>query len=111
VGIFSANREASSLTLGLSISITQIMGAPLYMYSKDLFYAWMAITKQQFGVLTTTMTHWWAPVKMRISGDESMRGQLKQNEDGTVECNFPERMVLIANHQVRPFALPHRAEY
>ncbi|CAI6333274.1 unnamed protein product [Periconia digitata] len=84
----------------ISISITQVMGAPLYFYNKDWFYAWMAITKQQFGILVTTMTHWWAPVKMRVSGDESVRGQLYQREDGTLVCDFPERLVLIANHQI-----------
>lgn len=77
------------------------MGAPLYFYSKDLYYAWMAMTKQQFGIVATTMTHWWAPVKMKISGDESVRGQLRKTEDGRLECDFPERMVLISNHIVR----------
>ena len=61
----------------------------------------MAMTKQQFGVLCASMTHWWAPVKMRVSGDESVRGQLTQTDDGDLKCDFPERMVLISNHQVR----------
>jgi hypothetical protein len=80
--------------------MTQAIGAPLYYYSKDLFYAWMAMTKQHFGIVVTTMTYWWAPVKMRISGDASVRGQLRRTEDGRIECDFPERMVLISNHQV-----------
>jgi lysocardiolipin and lysophospholipid acyltransferase len=83
-----------------SIAISQYMGAPLYFYSKDYFYAWMAMTKQQFGVVLTTMTYWWAPVKMRVSGDESVRGQMRKTEDGRLETDFPERMVLISNHQV-----------
>jgi hypothetical protein len=58
------------------------------------------MTKQHFGVLCTTMTYWWAPVKMRVSGDESVRGQLRQAADGRLECDFPERLVLISNHQV-----------
>jgi lysocardiolipin and lysophospholipid acyltransferase len=88
------------LTPGISITVTQIIGSPLYFYSRDWFYAWMAMTKQHFGVLCTTMTYWWAPVKMRISGDESVRGQLRQAADGRLECDFPERLVLISNHQV-----------
>ena len=84
----------------LSIFVTQFIGAPLYFYSMDLFYAWMAMTKQHFGVVSTTMTYWWAPVKMRVSGDESVRGQLRKTEDERLECDFPERMVLISNHQV-----------
>ncbi|KAF2679002.1 acyltransferase-domain-containing protein [Lentithecium fluviatile CBS 122367] len=84
----------------IAITVTQIIGSPLYFYSRDLFYAWMAMTKQHFGVLCTTMTYWWAPVKMRVSGDESVRGQLRQTEDGRLECDFPERLVLISNHQI-----------
>jgi lysocardiolipin and lysophospholipid acyltransferase len=60
----------------------------------------MAMTKQHFGIVSTTMTYWWAPVKMRVSGDESVRGLLRKTEDGRLECDFPERMVLISNHQV-----------
>jgi hypothetical protein len=61
----------------------------------------MAMTKQHFSMVVTTMTYWWAPVTMRVSGDESVRGQMRKNKDGMMECDFPERMVLISNHQVR----------
>ncbi|KAH7087383.1 acyltransferase-domain-containing protein [Paraphoma chrysanthemicola] len=84
----------------LAIAVTQFIGAPLWFYSKDLFYAWMAMTKQHFGIVSATMTYWWAPVTVRVSGDESVRGQLKKTEDGRLECDFPERMVLISNHQI-----------
>ncbi|KAL5119104.1 hypothetical protein ACEQ8H_003028 [Pleosporales sp. CAS-2024a] len=84
----------------LAIALTQLVGAPLYWYSKDLFYAWMAMTKQHFGIVSTSMTYWWAPVKMRVSGDESVRGQFRKTADGRLECDFPERMVLISNHQI-----------
>ncbi|KAF9694916.1 hypothetical protein EKO04_007196 [Ascochyta lentis] len=84
----------------IAIFVTQAIGIPLYYYSKDLFYAWMAMTKQHFGIVTTTMTYWWAPVKMRVSGDASVRGQFRKTEDGRIECDFPERMVLISNHQI-----------
>ncbi|ORY17641.1 acyltransferase-domain-containing protein [Clohesyomyces aquaticus] len=82
------------------IFLSQLIGAPLYFYSKDLFYAWMAMTKQHFALVSNCMTEWWAPTKIRISGDASVRGQLKQAEDGSLECDFPERMVLVANHQI-----------
>ena len=38
---------------------------------------------------------------MRISGDGSVGGQFQQTPDGRLMCRFPERIVLIANHQVR----------
>lgn len=81
--------------------MTQYAGLPLYFYSKNLFYAWMAVSKQHFGIVLTTMTSWWAPATMRVSGDESVRGQLRKTRDGRLECDFPERIVLVSNHQVR----------
>lgn len=61
----------------------------------------MAVTKQSFGLVITTMTYWWGPTTIRISGDASVVGQIKSLPDGRVEFRFPERLVLIANHQVR----------
>lgn len=46
------------------------------------------------------MTQWWAPTVVRVSGDSTMRGQLLETTDGELLSNFPERMVLIANHQI-----------
>jgi lysocardiolipin and lysophospholipid acyltransferase len=60
----------------------------------------MAMSKQHFGIVSATMTYWWAPVKVRVSGDESVRGQLRKLEDGRLETDFPERIVFISNHQV-----------
>src|SRR6266566_6615206 len=96
------------LTRGLiSIHISQWIGAPLYWVNRDLFYAYMAWTKQLFGLLITTMTHWWGPSIIRISGDASVAGQITQAPDGRVQFSFPERLVLIANHQVRDAAGDH----
>ena len=47
-----------------------------------------------------TLTEFWAPTKVKISGDESVRGQLFQTTDGDLICNFPQRMVMMANHQI-----------
>ena len=46
------------------------------------------------------MTQWWAPTVVRVSGDSTMRGQLLQRVDGSLLCDFPQRMILIANHQI-----------
>ncbi|PQE32758.1 hypothetical protein CJF32_00009642 [Rutstroemia sp. NJR-2017a WRK4] len=83
-----------------TIQATQILGVPMYFINKDIYYAWMALTKQSFGLLVTTMTQWWSPTVVRISGDASVAGQLRKTEDGRLECDFPERVVLIANHQL-----------
>lgn len=83
------------------IVITQFIGVPLYWYNKHLYYSYMALTKQSFGIFVTTSTQWWSPTVVRISGDASVAGQLRKTPDGRVECHFPDRMVMIANHQVR----------
>lgn len=77
-----------------------MLGCPLYFYNKDYFYAYMALTKQYFGLLATIGTQWWSPTVIRVSGDSSVKGQLKQLPDGRLELDFPERIVLIANHQI-----------
>lgn len=88
------------LTAGSRIVATQVLGGPLYLVNEDWYNAWIALTKQSFGLLTMTVTQCWAPTVVRVSGDESVRGQLLRLVDGGLLCNFPERMVMIANHQV-----------
>ncbi|KAK3366148.1 acyltransferase-domain-containing protein [Lasiosphaeria ovina] len=88
------------LTCCIAIHITQLIGAPLYWINHDLYYAYMSLTKQSFGVTITTMTKWWGPTTIRISGDASVAGQIRKTKDGLVEFTFPERMIMIANHQI-----------
>jgi 1-acyl-sn-glycerol-3-phosphate acyltransferase len=83
-----------------TIHTTQLLGAPLYLVNRDYYYAYMALTKQQYGVFITTITQWFSPTPIRVSGDSSVKGQLKQAADGRLETDFPERLVLIANHQL-----------
>jgi len=84
----------------VSIHITQLLGTPLYLINRDYYYAYMALTKQSFGLLITTLTAWFSPTVMRVSGHSSVRGQLRQTKDGLLETDFPERLVLIMNHQL-----------
>ena len=83
-----------------SINASQVLGTPLYLINPEWYNAWIAFTKQSWGLLTMTMTQWWAPTTVRVSGDSTMRGQLLKTTDGGLLCAFPERMVLIANHQI-----------
>ncbi|KAL9073693.1 MAG: hypothetical protein Q9161_002731 [Pseudevernia consocians] len=84
----------------MAINASQFLGAPLYLVNEDWYNAWIAFTKQSWGLLTMTMTQWWAPTVVRVSGDSTMRGQLLQSLDGSLLCDFPQRMILIANHQI-----------
>jgi lysocardiolipin and lysophospholipid acyltransferase len=81
--------------------VTQFIGVPLYWINRDWYYSYMAMTKQSFATTLNTMTYVWGPTTIRISGDESVAGQILPAPNGGVEFRFPERIVLIANHQVR----------
>lgn len=87
-------------TLCHFIHFAQLIGLPLWFVSKDWYRAYIAVTKQYFGILITSITQIFAPTAVRISGDKSVAGQLKQSRDGQVRLHFPERIVYIANHQL-----------
>jgi 1-acyl-sn-glycerol-3-phosphate acyltransferase len=84
----------------MAISASQFIGAPLKLVDPKFYEHYMAWTKESFAVLMTTITQWWSPTIVRVSGDESMKGQLFQMDDGSLKCNFPHRIVLMANHQL-----------
>ncbi|KAL8642091.1 MAG: hypothetical protein Q9228_001176 [Teloschistes exilis] len=46
------------------------------------------------------MTQCWAPTVVRVSGHKSVRGELLKTTEGNLLSNFPERLILIANHQI-----------
>ena len=79
--------------------VTQFIGAPLYFIKKPYYYKYMAFTKQSFALVITSLTDWACPTFMRVSGDQSVNGQIHLS-DGMLRTDFSERMVLISNHQV-----------
>ena len=83
-----------------TVQTTQVLGIPLYFINKDYYYAYMALSKQSFGIFLTSLMQWFSSTTIRVSGDQSVRGQLVQTEDGRCIMKFPERIVLIANHQI-----------
>lgn len=84
----------------MAISASQFIGAPLKLIDAKFYEAYMAWTKESFAVLMTTITQWWAPTVVRVSGDYSMKGQLFQMENGDLKCNFPHRIIMMGNHQL-----------
>ncbi|CAO2654280.1 Nn.00g110130.m01.CDS01 [Neocucurbitaria sp. VM-36] len=84
----------------LAISASQFLGAPLKLIDPQFYDGYMAYTKECFAILITCLTQWWAPTVVRVSGDSSMVGQLIKMKDGSLKCNFADRMVLMANHQL-----------
>lgn len=72
----------------------------MYFINKDFYYSYMSMTKRYFAIVTSFMTNIWGPTTIRISGDSTVMKQIEATPQG-VQFNFPERIVLIANHQVR----------
>ncbi|KAI4257916.1 MAG: hypothetical protein LQ352_001422 [Teloschistes flavicans] len=108
-GEYSTATRALALGSYFVINASQFLGAPLYLINEDWYNAWIAFTKQSWGLLTTSMTQCWAPTVVRVSGHKSVRGELLKTTDGNLLSNFPERLILIANHQVS-LAGPDRSE-
>ena len=48
-----------------------------------------------------------APTPIIISGEESVKDEIKTTPDGRVETHFSERIVLIANHLVYTLVRRH----
>ncbi|KAI5287571.1 hypothetical protein KEM54_005892, partial [Ascosphaera aggregata] len=85
----------------ICIVLTQLVGCPLILLKRRWFDAYIARTKASFGLVITAVTQWGAPTPVRISGDRSVKGQFGLDETGKIlVTDFPERLVLIANHQV-----------
>lgn len=72
----------------------------MYLIKKDYYYRYMAFTKEGMAVLILSMTQWWTSTEVHISGDDSVKDQIRLLPNGRLECNFSDRLVLIANHQV-----------
>jgi hypothetical protein len=72
----------------------------LKLIDPDFYDGYMAYTKECFAILITCLTQWWAPTTVKVSGDSSMVGQLIRRKDGSLKCNFADRMLLMANHQL-----------
>ncbi|KAM5485118.1 protein required for normal CLN1 and CLN2 G1 cyclin expression [Microsporum canis] len=82
------------------IVVAQVVGLPLYLVKREYFNAYVATTKESFGLAITALTEWSAPTPVRISGDRSVLGQVTLTSNGGIQTRFPDRLVLIANHQV-----------
>ncbi|KAF2668933.1 acyltransferase-like protein [Microthyrium microscopicum] len=85
---------------GICLHFQQFLGVPLYWYNQDWYYAWQAFTKRQFGIVLITLQEWWSPMKVRVSGDKSIQGQIRLQPNGRLRLDFPERIIIVSNHQL-----------
>ena len=88
------------ISFTVMIHTGQYIGAPLYLINQNYYYAWMAFTKQQYAIFLTLLTQWFAPTPVIVSGDASVQGHLRKTADGRLATLFPERVVVMSNHQL-----------
>jgi len=83
-----------------TLHLQQWVGAPLYFYAQDTYYSWQALCKQHFALVLINLNDWWSPTVAYVTWDPSVAGQVQQTADGKISLTFPERLVLISNHQL-----------
>lgn len=83
-----------------SLHIQQWLGLPLMYIDVGLYNSWQSHVKGCTTVLLLGLNQWRAPVMAQISSDSSVKGQICKSRDGEVILDFPQRVVLMANHQV-----------
>jgi len=84
----------------LAIALTQLILSPLWLFDRELFRSWIVHTKEAFGIVATTITEYWAPTPVRVTAEGALVKDLQLGEDGLLQGKFPDRLVLIANHQL-----------
>ncbi|RYO63352.1 hypothetical protein AA0113_g6085 [Alternaria arborescens] len=84
----------------ICLHFQQWLGGPIYLLNRKCFYAWQAVVKESTALLLISLNQWIAPCSAKISGDASVRGQIRKTSSGWVHLDFPDRLVLIANHQI-----------
>ncbi|USW52985.1 Putative phospholipid/glycerol acyltransferase [Septoria linicola] len=84
----------------LCLHAQQYFGLPLYWLNKKLYYHWQAAVKESAALLLLGLNQWRAPTTVNISWDASVEGQIRWSETGKAMFDAPDRMVLLANHQI-----------
>jgi lysocardiolipin and lysophospholipid acyltransferase len=87
-------------TSAFTLHLQQWLGAPLYFYAQGHYYSWQALCKQHFALVLVSLTGWWTPTTAYVTWDPSVAGEVQQTASGDIKLSFPERLVLISNHQL-----------
>ncbi|KAF0439675.1 acyltransferase-domain-containing protein [Gigaspora margarita] len=80
----------------IAINFSQFAALLIWPLNKNLFRNIIIHTQKCYGILLVTITQFFAPCEVIITTDESAKGVLSP----TCKFNFPDRMILIGNHQI-----------
>ena len=83
-----------------SIHVAQNLYLCAYYINRKIYYKLVASTKESFGIFIITIIAWFTPTKIRVSGDASVRDQFHLTKDGCLQTKFPQRLIMMANHQI-----------
>lgn len=92
-------RTSELITIN-SLHVQQWLGAPLYWCNQGWSYCWQAVVKESTALLLLSLNQWRTPMIAQVSSDSSIQGQIRKTPGRKIIFDFPDRIVLIANHQV-----------
>ncbi|GFF60499.1 acyltransferase [Aspergillus udagawae] len=79
--------------------LCQLITSPLFLLNKHAYNLYTVWAKGMVVLARIALTEYVCPCLIRVSGDVSVQGQIQLMSDGRLKTDFPERLVLIANHQ------------
>ncbi|KAF2109747.1 acyltransferase-domain-containing protein [Lophiotrema nucula] len=82
------------------IHVLQWLGSPLYCINRRWFHEWQVKAKEMCALLLFALNQWASSCTVKVSGDASVRHQIRSAPEGQIILDFPDRLVLIANHQI-----------
>ncbi|PKY48579.1 acyltransferase [Rhizophagus irregularis] len=84
-----------------ALNFSQFLSLLLWPFSHSYYQSYIKHTQRCFGILLVAINQFFAPSNFVITVDKSAKGVLKQSWNGAkVELDMPERLILIANHQI-----------
>ncbi|RIA82640.1 acyltransferase-domain-containing protein, partial [Glomus cerebriforme] len=84
-----------------ALNFSQFLSLLLWPFSHSYYHSYIKHTQRCFGILLVAINQFFAPSNFVITLDKSAKGVLKQSWNGAkVELDMPERLILIANHQI-----------
>jgi 1-acyl-sn-glycerol-3-phosphate acyltransferase len=84
-----------------ALNFSQFLSLLLWPFSHSYYHSYIKHTQRCFGILLVAINQFFAPSNFVITVDKSAAGVLKQSWNGAkVELDMPERLILIANHQI-----------
>ncbi|CAJ0647930.1 9792_t:CDS:2 [Entrophospora sp. SA101] len=82
------------------LNFSQFLGLLLWPLPNDFFKNYIIHTQRCFGILLVSINQFFAPSNFIVTTDKSAKDIIKITRNNSVKLELPERIILIANHQI-----------